>query len=401
MAGLSPADVLAGAAVVLLVAVLALLRRMRANLAGPVLELRAALEAERRRAAAAPPPPVALGVSPDPDTTALSRRLAVVEALAGAMARELAGAQGDADALRATAVRNAGRAAHLGRIAAGGRLREQRTTLALIWPQVLERLGSRVSSEHTLRVAIPADLPPAGGSGESWVEILAELVANAVEACPGGGIIGVRAAPERSGWLRVVVEDGGRGIAPEALPHVFEPFYTSRAHAGGLGLALAGSLIEGLGGTISIASKLGEGTRVTLDVPAARSSRALVRFDGQVLVADDDAEVRRALAGLLESLGLGAVECDSGTLARVLLAADPGRFRAAILDVVMPGAPVDDVVRAVRERAPAFPILLVSGYDTMPMVDGVLGLGGVRFLRKPFTREELFHALQDLFSASA
>jgi FixJ family two-component response regulator len=88
-------------------------------------------------------------------------------------------------------------------------------------------------------------------------------------------------------------------------------------------------------------------------------------------------------------------------VARAELLAAPGRFRGAVLDVVMPGTPVGEVVAAMRQRRPEFPVLLVSGYDTMQMVDAVLALGGVRFLRKPFTREELRDVLADMFAAPA
>jgi DNA-binding NtrC family response regulator len=67
----------------------------------------------------------------------------------------------------------------------------------------------------------------------------------------------------------------------------------------------------------------------------------------------------------------------------------------------MPGTPVEDVIVSVRHRDPAFPVLLVSGYDTMQMVDAVIALGGIRFLRKPFSRGELLRGLRDLFTIAA
>ena len=71
-------------------------------------------------------------------------------------------------------------------------------------------------------------------------------------------------------------------------------------------------------------------------------------------------------------------------------------IKPANIMIAASGTPVGDVVAAVRELRPAFPVLLVSGYDTMRMVDNVLALGRVRFLRKPFTREELFAVLADV-----
>jgi CheY-like chemotaxis protein/anti-sigma regulatory factor (Ser/Thr protein kinase) len=294
------------------------------------------------------------------------------------------------------------RARRLARVAGGGRLAEQRTTLALVWPNVMERVGPHVAGDQTVRAQLPADLPPLVGSGEIWVEILTELVENGLEATPGGGVVTLRAEAVTDGRVRVAVEDNGRGIGPEVLPHVMEPFYTSRGGVGaeGLGLAMVASMVEAVGGTMRLASKPGEGTTVEMEVPAARPA-PVISFAGTVLVADDDQRTREGMARLLESFGCTPVQCDSGTVARRLLVSEPKRFRLAVLDVVMPGTPVEEVVRAAREQAPDLPILFVSGYDTMRHVDGVLSGGGVRFLRKPFTRQAFHEALGDLLAEPA
>lgn len=395
MPALALSDVLSALSLALLVAVLLLLRRMRASLRAPAAELRDVIRRveDHQRTSVAPPAASSSAVV----VAGLNRRLSAVEAIAEALARDLEAATPAPDGTRRLHVQ---RARQLARIAAGGRFREHQTTLALIWPQVQERLAGHLHPSHTLRAELPADVPAVVGAGETWVEILGELVGNALDASRGGGIVVVRAgAADAPGRVRVTVQDGGHGISPDALPHILEPFYTSREGHDGLGLPLVASLVEGLGGAITLASQPGAGTTVTVEVPAASPERA-VNFSGQLLVADDDPDVRRNVGRLLESFGLTASVCDSGSVARSLLTADPARYRAAVLDVVMPGAPVEDVVRAVREKEPGFPILLMSGYDTMRMVDGVLALGGVRFLRKPFTREELFRALEDLLRAA-
>jgi DNA-binding NarL/FixJ family response regulator len=69
-----------------------------------------------------------------------------------------------------------------------------------------------------------------------------------------------------------------------------------------------------------------------------------------------------------------------------------------VLDVVMEGTPVGEVVAGVRDLRPGFPVLLVSGFDTRRFVDSVIALGGVRFLRKPMERDELVAAFRDLFA---
>ena len=64
------------------------------------------------------------------------------------------------------------------------------------------------------------------------------------------------------------VEDRGRGVAPADLPHVFEPYFTTKRTGTGLGLAIARKVVEALGGTIRMESREGEGTRVEIELPA-------------------------------------------------------------------------------------------------------------------------------------
>ena len=402
---------------VLGIASLALARRVRGIAAPWVLQLEEALDTERDRSAG-----LAVQVRRHEEDErrgsrrsllrgALTRRMGAVEAIAQSIARDLRLAlAGDAPAsLGAAAERSAQRAERLAWLAGGGRAREQQTTLAAVWPRVFSLLGTRLEPGHLVKATFAPDLPPVAGSGETWVQILLALAENALDATPGGGIVEVEAGRgSREGLARISVIDNGRGIPPDVLPHVMEPFYTSRSEQGaeGLGLAMVASLVEGHGGEVRVASKPGAGTRVDIEVPFAPAPREPeapepMRLEGVVLVADDDSELRRSLAKTLASFGLEVVEADTGSMARAELMANPARFRAAVLDVVMPGTPVGEVVAAIRERRAGFPVLLVSGYDTMQMVDAVLALGGVRFLKKPFTREELFHVLEDLCSGAA
>jgi signal transduction histidine kinase/CheY-like chemotaxis protein len=336
----------------------------------------------------------------------LSRRLSVVQAVAWTIARDLRRALSLGAAEVSTAAsRNAARAEQLAHLAAGGEARERETTLSLVWPRVLDHVGTAVGESHHFEVSVPDTLPPIVGGTEEWSQVLAALVENALEAMPRGGVVAASAEiSDRPGFARIVVQDNGPGIPPALLPHVLEPFYTSRAEQGaeGLGLATVASLVEALDGEVHVTSS-SAGTRIEIEVPfyaaAARPEAAApMQLEGTVLVAEDDKDFRRSLVRLLESFGLETLDVDSGTVALAHLRARPERFRAAILDLVMEGTPVAEVVLAIREKRPAFPCLLISGLTTARLVDSLLALGGVRFLKKPFTREELFYTLRDLFT---
>ena len=101
--------------------------------------------------------------------------------------------------------------------------------------------------------------------------ILKNLVTNALKYSPGPTPVHV-AASEDDGYVRFTVEDRGPGIAPAALPHVFEAYYrapgaATTATGSGLGLAVVKALVEAHGGAIEVASELGHGTRISFTLP--------------------------------------------------------------------------------------------------------------------------------------
>ncbi len=98
-------------------------------------------------------------------------------------------------------------------------------------------------------------------------QVMCNLLLNAADACESGGEVTcrVRQLPAK---IRVIVEDNGRGMPPEVLARVFEPFFTTRAKGTGLGLPICKRIVEAHGGTIDIQSVVGKGTRVTIEIPS-------------------------------------------------------------------------------------------------------------------------------------
>jgi len=116
-----------------------------------------------------------------------------------------------------------------------------------------------------------ADLPPVHGDANQLHQCLLNLIFNAIDAMPQGGRLSVNAAPAPDGrTVLITVEDSGCGIAPDVLPHIFEPFFSTK-HEGariGLGLATTFGIIERHHGTIDVHSRLGQGTVFTIQLPA-------------------------------------------------------------------------------------------------------------------------------------
>jgi signal transduction histidine kinase len=140
--------------------------------------------------------------------------------------------------------------------------------------EVVETLQATIEEKRqSVRVDVPADMPPVSTAEPLLRESLANLIGNAVKYTPEGGRIEVRACGTDE-QVEIQVADTGIGIPSEALPRIFGRFYrTGQAEVrelrgSGLGLALTKMMIEKLGGTIEVASQLGVGTTFTLRIPA-------------------------------------------------------------------------------------------------------------------------------------
>ena len=118
-------------------------------------------------------------------------------------------------------------------------------------------------------------LPPVAVDLQRGLQILQNLLTNALRHTPEGGRVVVGARRAERGMVAISVEDSGSGIAPDDLPHIFERFYradSSRARAtggSGLGLTITRRLVEAHGGAIGVESALGQGSRFTFTLPAA------------------------------------------------------------------------------------------------------------------------------------
>ncbi|MGH2493124.1 MAG: sensor histidine kinase [Ktedonobacteraceae bacterium] len=149
--------------------------------------------------------------------------------------------------------------------------------------------AQHLSNGQQLCYDVAPDLPPVRVDEDRLQQVLLNIVDNALKFTPSSGRVDMQTSSEGQDGVIIQVRDTGQGIAPDALPHVFDRFYRTdssrsrspqRAGGSGLGLAIAKELIEAQGGSISIDSTPGEGTTVTLHFLAARlldQSKRLVK----------------------------------------------------------------------------------------------------------------------------
>ncbi len=231
----------------------------------------------------------------------------------------------------------------------------------------------------SFRVELRADARAYCMGDESELrEVLVNMVFNAVDAMPAGGVITLAAHAEGE-HVRITVEDTGVGMSDEVRPRVFDPFFTTKGKAGmGLGLAVSYGIIRRHEGSVEVQSEIGRGTTFTIRLPAAcdvatpqvssdgaagAAERAAASFGdrrARVLVVDDEEHVRELLADIVESEGCEAVVCACGEEAEGVF--EPGRFDALFTDLGMPGMSGWELARRVRERDARVPIAVVTGW---------------------------------------
>ncbi len=141
-----------------------------------------------------------------------------------------------------------------------GQVRPAVETVSAILKYGMGRRGIELS------VDVPDDIPGVACGQSDLEQVFLNLLTNAREATPHGGSISV-SVRSSDGVVEISIADTGRGISPQDLPRVLEPFFTTKAHGNGLGLSICRSILWEVGGTLSIQSEPGRGTRVDIVVP--------------------------------------------------------------------------------------------------------------------------------------
>jgi signal transduction histidine kinase len=154
-----------------------------------------------------------------------------------------------------------------------------------------DELGSR---GITIETQLAADLPQVVAHPEGLQQVLANLVNNACDAMPSGGVLTLATRADADA-VEVVVEDTGAGVKETDLPHIFEAFYTTKPGVAGIGLGLFVSegIIRGHRGRLSVESRVGEGSRFTIRLPRETLDEAMRDEDRDGGAGVDDARGER------------------------------------------------------------------------------------------------------------
>ena len=282
----------------------------------------------------------------------------------------------------------------------------------------------RESAEFVLRgskakpnFSFPEDLWTAEVDIGQISQVIQNLVINADQAMPQGGVIEVRAEnvffPEGTGnpgtpgkYLKITVQDRGMGIPEDHLPRIFDPYFTTKQKGSGLGLATAYSIVKKHEGCIEVHSTLGAGTVFQIFLPASEKpspekiveGKQAMNGNGRVLVMDDEEMIRGMFDKILSRMGYEVESAREGSEAVSLYqrARESGRtFDAVILDLTVPGGlGGKETFEQLRDLDPGVKAIVSSGYSNDPILAKYEDYGFKGMVAKPFDFSELSRTLK-------
>jgi two-component system cell cycle sensor histidine kinase/response regulator CckA len=274
--------------------------------------------------------------------------------------------------------------------------------------------GSQVRSEFVL----PNDLWTIEADAGQINQVFQNLIINAVQAMPRGGTIKIRAenlaepgqnlplSPGR--YVKISLQDQGLGVSAENLSKIFDPYFTTKRHGSGLGLATTYSIIKNHNGHITAESKIGVGSTFSIYLPAIdrkivsqpAESGELFPGKGKILVMDDDDLVRTLLVRMIAHLGYEAELARDGREAINIFteAQESGNpFDAVILDLTVPGGMGGkEALARLLEIDPQVKAIASSGYSDDPIMADFRKYGFTAIIPKPYTVAEASRVLHEI-----
>jgi signal transduction histidine kinase len=256
------------------------------------------------------------------------------------------------------------------------------------------------------------------GDASQIQQVIMNLVLNAVDALPKGGMIEIRTenflinsyyqvgSLDPGEYVRLTILDNGVGIPLEIISKIFDPFFTTKdiGKGTGLGLSVVYGIVKGMNGHIEVSSKLNEGTCFDIYLPIERKLNLEARCiekeiheskNMTILVIDDEDYVLNILADTLEYLGYDVVKFNSGKAALEYVKSLQNNLHYAIIDLKMPDMDGRDTSMALRKIKPDLKIIFTSGFDDHPISEDSM-IGVVGFLKKPYTINQVKKSLKEI-----
>jgi PAS domain S-box-containing protein len=256
-------------------------------------------------------------------------------------------------------------------------------------------------------------------------QVILNLIVNARDAMPDGGQLWIETknvelnasfASDQSlikpgSYVMLSVMDTGVGISPDTLPHIFEPFYTTKesSRGTGLGLSTVYGIVKQSGGHIMVTSEVGKGTTFKVYLPRVEDSfqaprkREWAETPGEkgketILLVEDEPAVRGLAHMVLSEQGYTVIEAQNSEEAVRLAGKHGSEIHLLLTDVVMPGMSGHDLAKHLTALHANLRVLYMSGYTNNVIAENGTLEEGLSFLQKPFTPQVLTQRVREALS---
>ena len=255
-------------------------------------------------------------------------------------------------------------------------------------------------------------------------QIVMNLAVNARDAMPGGGNLTIsthntklddnsvhhHTVVPKGEYAVLEVTDTGKGIAEEQLPHIFEPFYTTkeRGKGTGLGLATVYGIVKQSSGFIWVSSETGRGTTFKIYFPQVRyaplpsintellGEESELYGSETLLLVEDEIAVRHPAFEFLKRCGYTVIETGDGLHAIEAASKFAGKIDLLITDVVVPGMSGGQLAELLKDSRREMKVLFVSGYAETTVQNHQIIQSRTNFLQKPFTLSSLGRKIREV-----
>lgn len=251
-------------------------------------------------------------------------------------------------------------------------------------------------------------------------QVLMNLVVNAHDAMPNGGILTIAAenlvidqqyasmdlATQPGCYTAITVTDTGMGMPPEIIDRIFEPFFTTKEMGKGTGLGLSTviGIVKSHGGFVNVQSEVGKGTRFGVYLPSHEGTPTQVTEELElkfgngelILLVDDEAAIREITKSSLETYNYRVLTAKDGVEALTIYAQHEQEISVVLLDIMMPSMDGIATSRMLQKINPQVNIIAISGLMSPAKIAEEAGNGVKAFLSKPCSTKELLQAVSSI-----
>ena len=305
-----------------------------------------------------------------------------------------------------------------------GEVQLQPVNIALIVEEALALIGHSLPTTIEIRRLIEPNIHTVNADPTQIHQILMNLCTNAEHAMPDGGILEISLANmevdeelksefnelDAGSYVRLAVKDTGCGMSEKTLKRIFDPFFTTKTKGlgTGLGLSVVQGIVKSHAGSISVQSKIGSGSTITIllpivqdvhDTSTAGDSSAPGGTES-ILFVDNETSITEMGKRTLERLGYSVVTRTNSKEALELIRLDPGKFDLVITDQTMPHMTGLDFSARILKIRPDLPIALCTGYSHKVTLKKARAVGIRKLIMKPLVGEELGHTVREILDES-